>query len=218
MHVEVERARNLVAQISARSFSGDASNHLANQMSESNRMVAMPGARLPPWFMRRERCTHHRPVEVRVHRQLLSHRGQSRAMTQQIIYRNFVLARLRELRPVLRHRRVEIQHPLIDQPMRTNGRKPLGRRVHVDERIARPRLGLRLVGMTTPKIDDGLSIKSSSNSRPNLDPVIKAIRKNFPDARESRIATTLNPHGHGLFPRMSTEIFDRGMRRVFLLR
>src|SRR6202030_2489739 len=32
MHVEIERARNLVAQVSARSLTGDASNDLADQI------------------------------------------------------------------------------------------------------------------------------------------------------------------------------------------
>src|SRR6266851_10317625 len=55
MHVEIERPRDFVAQIGARSLAGDTPNNLADQISESDRMVAVPGAGLPPRLMRCER-------------------------------------------------------------------------------------------------------------------------------------------------------------------
>ena len=198
--------RDFVAQISARRLARDAPNHLADQVSERDRMIAVRGPRLPPRLLRRERRAHNRPVGVSIGRQLLPHSRQSRAMTQQIIYRNLILPRLRKLRPVFSHGRIKVELPLIDQPMRTDRRNPLGSRPDIDESIARPRPGLSLIGIASPKIKDGLPINHSRHRSPYFDPMLKTIRKNLSDPLKPRLASPFDLHCHTLSPTLRSNL------------
>src|SRR5208282_6405662 len=91
--------------------------------------------------------------------QWLGDPGQARAMAQDVAHRQILLAGLRELGPVLRNRLIGIELALIDQTMGAGRRETFGRRVDVDQRVALPWFGLRLVGMTAPDIDDAFTVE-----------------------------------------------------------
>ena len=63
MAVQTERLCNLVAEVGAQALARDPANHLADQPSVSQRVVAVTGARLPPWFLFGERGGHRLPIK-----------------------------------------------------------------------------------------------------------------------------------------------------------
>ena len=123
VQVEPERAGDLVAEVRAEAAARDAPHHLADQPAEGDGVVAVRRAGLPPRLLRGQRGAHRVPVVERLGRQrarappaaparwLSSQRTGMRA-----------LPRLRELRPVRRHRRVEIEPSALDELVRAQRR------------------------------------------------------------------------------------------------
>jgi hypothetical protein len=79
-------------------------------------------------------------------------------MAQDISDGKLLLSGLRKLRPILRYSFIGIKLALIDQAMRAGSGEPLGRRVHINQGIALPPVGFRLVGMPAPQIDNRTSV------------------------------------------------------------
>src|SRR5690348_9859829 len=162
--VDTERFRDLVAEIRAETLARDAAHHFADQPSVGEGVVAVVRARLPPWLLRGECGSHCVPVKNVIRLEWLANRGEAGAMAQQIIYRNFFLARLCKLGPVLRHRGVQIELALIDQAMRAHRSQPLGGRIDIYDGVALPSPGPRFIGVAAPQIDDRPAVERDRES------------------------------------------------------
>src|SRR5713101_6569124 len=150
MKIELERSCDLLAAICTHRFACHTPQRLAEQVSQRERMVAVLCAGLPPWCLGGKRRRHGFPLHQRVGRQRLAYRRKSRAMAKNVSDWKPFLARLRELGPVARDRRVEVDFPALDQPMNAGRCYALGRRVDVHDRVAFPWARACLVGVTAP--------------------------------------------------------------------
>src|SRR5207302_1767139 len=65
MRVQSQRSRNLVAEVGAEAFAGDAPDHLAHQPSERDRVITVPRARLPPRLLPGQFPRYDLPTEKR---------------------------------------------------------------------------------------------------------------------------------------------------------
>src|SRR5208337_2007274 len=154
----------------------------------------------PPRLLLGERGRHRVPVEERVVVEEFAHGGKTRAMTQQIPHRQLVLARLGELGPVLRHGRVDVEQALVGEAMRADRGDALGGRVDVDERVARPRLGLRLISMSRPDIHDASTVEHNCRGGADLVSLLKILGERVLDTIELRIAGAFDFHRHEQSP------------------
>ena len=83
----------------------------ADEETEGERVIAVARTRLPPRLLLGERGGHRVPVVDRLLRERLAHRGQAGLVREQPAHRDRALVLLRELRPVLRDRCVEVEQP-----------------------------------------------------------------------------------------------------------
>jgi hypothetical protein len=129
----------VTAEKRARCLAADAADHLANEMPEGQGVVAVGGARLPPRRLVRQRIDHQLPIVVRVAGQLAPQPGQAGAVAEQMARGDRLLAVAGELRPVARHRRIDVERTAVDEHMGAQRRHRLRRRKDVDDGVALPR-------------------------------------------------------------------------------
>ncbi len=196
MRIESQRRGDLVTEVRAHRLATGAANHLAHQPSVGNRMIAVPGARLPPWLLLGESRAHRIPVVERLGCELLAHRGQTGPMAQQESHRQLFFSRLRKLGPVARNRSVKIELALIDQPMRADRGQPLGARVNVNQRVARPWPRARLIRVTAPQIDERRTVEGYGNRRADFASALEVLREHRAHAPEFFCATSLDLRSH----------------------
>ena len=107
--LEPERLRDLVAEERADAAAVDVSHHFPEQVAVGHRVVAVRGAGVPQWLLLLERPDHRVPCEHVGRRELGVERRQSCLVAQQVAHRDPFLARLRELGPVARDRKVDVE-------------------------------------------------------------------------------------------------------------
>src|SRR5438093_9299016 len=88
-------------------------------------MVAVFRAGFPAGLLLGESVGHDVPLERGAQRQGLAYRRKARLMAEQITNGERLLARLRELRPVVRDRCIEVQQALVDEPVHAGRRDAL---------------------------------------------------------------------------------------------
>src|SRR5579885_1420353 len=151
MAIEAERTGDFIPEIGAEGgFATDATDHFADQPAEGHGVITVTGARPPPRLLLGQRRAHRLPVQKRRIVERLADGGEARAMAQQVTDRESGLARLREFGPISRDRFVKVDLALVNQSMSTDGGYALARRIHVDDRIALPRLGFCRIGPSAP--------------------------------------------------------------------
>src|SRR5216683_1034466 len=102
------------------------------------------------------------------------------------------LPRLRELRPVARDRRIQVDFPALDQPMNAGRGDALGGRIDVHDRVAFPWAGACLVGMTAPQVDHRAAVDKDRCCSADVAALIEVLRKRLAHALEARIAFSLD--------------------------
>jgi len=197
VQVEPERAGDLVAQVRADGLAAHAPDHLAHQPAVRDGVVAVVLVGGPPRLLRSERGGHARPVEHRLGRQRLADGGEAGAMIEQRPHAHVPLPCGRELGPVLRDRRIEVEQPLIDEAMRADRGETLGRREDGDEGVTLPRLGARAVHRAGPEIDDGPPIERDGERGAELGGRGERRGEGLADALEAGIVVAVDVHGAG---------------------
>src|SRR5207247_10626753 len=94
-------------------------------------MVAVFRAGFPPGLLLGESVGHDVPLERGAQRQGLAYRRKARLMAAQITNGERLLARLRELRPVVRDRGIAVPQALGDEPLQAGRRAAFGRRPRI---------------------------------------------------------------------------------------
>ena len=107
--VEPERLAQQLAHRGPARHAGDPTDDLADQVTERDAVVAVVGPGFPHGVLRGERVGHGGPVRQRTERHLLLDGRHARLVREQPPHRDRALAVLRELGPVVRDRRVEVE-------------------------------------------------------------------------------------------------------------
>jgi hypothetical protein len=152
-------------------------------------------ARLPPGLLLRERRGHGAPVVEGILGQGLAHGGEAGAMREQVAHRKRPLPRRGEPRPVVGHRGVEVELPLVDELVGRDRRDSLGGGIDVGERGPLPRLRPLRVDVTSPEIDDGVALDGHAQCHPHLRAALEAVVEYLAHALEAEIAVTLDRGG-----------------------
>ena len=155
-------------------------------------MVAVGGSGLPPSLLGGQRFGRGRPVIRLLHGDWHAQRGQPRLVAQQVAHRDLPLARSRELRPVLRHRLVDVELALLDQAMGADRRHALGRGIDVDDRVLLPGAGPRLVSEASPQLHHGLAVEVDRNPSSQLAMLLEVAHKRLAHSRKTLVALTLH--------------------------
>jgi len=142
--------------------------HLADEPAEGDRVVALLGAGLPDRCLTFEGFDHSLPVEGSPRGQVLVDHRKAGLVREEVPNGHCRLAHRSELGPVLGHRGVEVEPPLIGEDVGTKGSHPFGRRVHVDERVPRPGSGSFAIGPARPQVSDGFPVEDEGKGGPHL--------------------------------------------------
>src|SRR5262245_9929673 len=116
-------------------------------------------------------------------------------MGQEMAHQKPRLAGLRELGPVVRDRRLEVEQARVDQTQRAHGANRLADRIQVDDRVAPPRPGPRAVGEAAPEVDDGRTVDVDRERRADFDPRGERVGERLAYAPEGSLTVTLDDRG-----------------------
>src|SRR5271170_642155 len=118
-------------------------------------------------------------------------------MAQQPTHDDALLAGLRELGPVARDRRVQVDTPLVGESVKAGRRDPLGGGIDVDDSVALPRPRALPVGIAAPQIDDRPTVDRYRDGGADLPATREVLRKRLAHALKAWIACPLDTHfGH----------------------
>ena len=126
VHVDAERLGDLGAQVLPDGASGHPADHLAEDEAERHHVIALRGAGLPPRLGGRDVCAHRVPIGGVGPMQPGARSDDAGAMPQHHRDGDVVLAGLAELRPVARHRGVQVEFTAVGQQMDAGAGQPLG--------------------------------------------------------------------------------------------
>ena len=140
MHVDAERLGDLGAQVLAEGAAGDPPDHLAEDEPEGHHVIALRGAGRPPRFGGGDAGRTRRPSPGSPAGSAGS-RGPITPERWPITMRDgdVFLARLAELRPVRRHRRIQVDFAAVDQQVHAGAGRGLGAGEDAGQRVFGPR-------------------------------------------------------------------------------
>jgi hypothetical protein len=121
-------------------------------------------------------------------------RGQAGPVTEQVAQGQAALPLGAELRPVVGHRRVEVQHAALDQQVCADGGHALGGRVDERQRVLGPRTPIPGVGHAAPQVDDLLSADVDGDRRPHVAVLVEVRGERLPHPLEASRHRTLHVH------------------------
>ena len=156
--VDAERPGDPVAEQRADRASVGAARDLAHEVTERDAVIAVRRTRLPPGFLRGEGAHHRVPVRQRPHRHRPRDGREAGLVGEQVAHGKLVLPRGRELRPVARHRRVEIDRAALDELEEHDRGQALRAREHARDRVARPRTRAVEVEPSSPQVGDATAV------------------------------------------------------------
>jgi hypothetical protein len=159
-------------------------------------VIAVRAARLPPRLLLRQQPCHLAPVVDRLDRDLLRDGAEPGLVREQPAHRQLALAALRELRPVARDGRVEVERALVHEAVRGDRRDALGRRVDVRERVALPGLRALRVHEARPEIHHRLAFEREAERGADLVAAFELLGERVAHARELRMAAALDLGHH----------------------
>jgi hypothetical protein len=194
--VEAERTGEFVAEIAPERAPADPAHHLAHEPTERDRVVAVARAGLPVRRLTRECAGHRVPVQAGLRAQRLVDRGEARAVVEQEPHGDPLLARRRELGPVARDGRLDVEGAARGEPVRAQCGGALRARVHHHERVFAPGPLARGVGEATPQVDDALPVDDRAQRGAELAVRGEVVRERVAHAREARVARPLDLAAH----------------------
>lgn len=154
----------------------------------------MAFTRRPPGLLRGQGVDHGLPFVQRLWREHLAQRRQAGLMAQQLTQGDGLFAGGGEFRPVLRHRRVQLELAFGHQLQRGHCGKGLGAGEQVGNGVAVPGLGAVFVGSTGPEVDHGFTADLNAQRRAALLGIFKEGREGFTHGLEFKLVMTLNLH------------------------
>jgi len=163
VHVDAERVGDLGAQVLPDGAPGHPADQLAEDETEGHHVIALRGAGLPPRLGGRDVGAHRVPIGGVGPMQPSARSDDAGPMPQHHRDGDVLLARLAELRPVARHRGVQIDLPAVGQQMDTGAGQPLGTGVDAGQGVSSPWPQARGVGEATPQIDDEVAFHPDRN-------------------------------------------------------
>jgi hypothetical protein len=179
VEVRPERDRHLVLEEGAEALARDPPDDLADQVSLGHGVVARGGTRLPPRCLRGQQARHLLPVtEVLVGDRRLPP-GQAGRVRHEVADLDGLLARRRELGPVVGDGGVEVELAAVGQDQRAQGRHGLGRRPHVGDGVALPRGAVFRVDPAAPEVDDRLALQVDGHGGADIVPCVDVGGEQF---------------------------------------
>ena len=179
---------DLLPEERAERDAADAPHHLADEMALRDGVVAAGGAGRPPRRLRGEQRCGALPVVNVLDRHRLFPTGEPGAVAHQVPHLHGRLAGLRELRPVLRHRRPEIQLAAVCQQQGGQRRHGLGGGIDVDDGVFQPRLALGGVAAAGPEIDGELAFHCEGEGGAHVSMFGEVALELLPHRREALVA------------------------------
>jgi hypothetical protein len=85
-----------------------------------------------------------------------------------------------------------VEPALAGEAMRADRGEPLGRRIDVDDRVARPRPRARLVGPSAPQVGDEAAVERDRDRRPGLAAAGEILGKSLAHARKPRVTVSFD--------------------------
>ena len=122
-----------------------------------------PERRLP--LQRGDDCV---AVENGATPKLLEHHREPGRVIQDVPHQDALLAVLRELGPVLGHRRVRVDEAPIDEDVEADARDALGDGHHAQDGVPFPPPGVAVVAVARPQIHHGLAVDHDTGRRADL--------------------------------------------------
>ena len=169
----------------------DAPHHLADEMALRDGVVAAGGAGRPPRRLRGEQRGGLLPIADVEHRHRLLPTGEPGAVAHQVPHLHGLLAGLRELRPVLRHRRAEVQLAAVCQQQGGQRRHGLGGGIDVDDGVLLPRLAFGGVAAAGPDIDGELAFHREGEGGAHVSMFGEVAVELLPHRREALVARAM---------------------------
>ena len=194
VEVGAEGGRDLLAEERADRPSGHAPHDLALQVALGDRVVPGPRPRRPPGRLRGEPFDARLPVVQ--HGRVLERRIEAReagGMAHHVGDRDRLLAVLRELGPVGRDRRREVDLAPVGEHQHAERSHGLGRRVHVDDRVALPGTAVR-IRIPGPEVHDELAVPGHGHAGALLEALVEVGRESVPHALEARLHESMDLH------------------------
>ena len=218
VEVGAEGLGDLLPEDGPEGAAGDAADHLAHQVALGQGMIAGGRSRLPEGRLGGEQGGDLVPVvEVGLGQGLLP-AGEAGGMGHELSDGDGGFAVLGELRPVLRHRGVEVEISAVGQQEGGEGGHGLGRGVDVDQGVRLPGPGLAGVGEPAPEVDHHLPLESGGEAGADVEAGLEVAGEGAAHGLETGIAGPVNLNGHDVSPPGQRSVppgnrFDRPSRR-----
>lgn len=196
--IEAEGAGDLVGEILAQRLAGGLPHHAPQQPAHAQGVVAVRAAGLPPGaaalqvLLQQGRIVHGRL------RQPGMDRGQAGAVAQDVAKRDAGLAVLRKARPVRRHRGVQFQLALVDQPQHAKRGQPLGAGVDRAQGVLPPCPGPAGIGPAGPQVQGQLAVHAQAEAGADLAAGLEVSVEAIADRVELGTAMAGDFHRRGL--------------------
>ena len=158
VHVDAERLGDLDAQELAEGAAGDAPGDLAEDEPEGHHVIALRGAGRPPRFGGGDVAAHAVPVQGLLRGQPGAGPDHPGAMSHHHCDGDVFLAGLAELRPVRRHRRIQVDLGAVGQQMHAGAGEGLGAGEDAGQRVLGPRPLPGRIGPTAPQVDGQIAL------------------------------------------------------------
>ena len=122
-------------------------------------------------------------------------------MGEEHMDRQFCLAGLRELRPVRRCGRIQIDEALIHAAKERERGHGFTERPYRDNRVLLPFARACRIRVSTPQVDHSLAVEHDADGRAEVAALSEVLHEFLADAREPVITGAVN-HGRNPMPRM----------------
>ena len=193
VEVRAERFRDLLAEERADGAAVDAPHELTLEVPLGDRVVPDRGPGLPPRrLLGQVRADLVPLVQVRRRERRVETR-QPGAVTHHVAHEHAVFAARRELGPVLRDRRVEVEHAPVGEHQHAERRHGLRARVDVDDRVLDPRIAVG-VRDAAPQVDDRLAVDRQRDARTHFESRVEVAFERAADRFETRLTHTVGVH------------------------
>jgi hypothetical protein len=194
--IQSEGLRHLGAPEVADRRAADPPDHLPHQEPEGERVVAVPGARLPERGLGGQPRAHVVPVVEPARRKGLAQGRQPGLVVQQVAHEDPLLAVGGELWPVRRHGGIEVELPGGRQQVGAQGGGALGGGHGHAQRVLLPGPAALGVGGAAPQVDDRLAGDGDGHRRPHLAALGEVALELLGDVGEALVAVALRIHRH----------------------
>ena len=193
-------SRDLVAEERADAAAVDASHHLPEQVAVGDRVVAVRGPGVPQRLLLLERPDHGVPCEHVGRRELGVERRQSCLVAQQVAHRDPFLAGLRELGPVARDRKVDVELAALGEQVHARRGRAFRAREDELQRVGAVEGAGVAVGDAAPHVDDLGAVDVERVARAHLAVLLEVAGERVADGLVPRLDGAADLDSHDPLP------------------